>query len=69
MKKVDLDKFLGKKVTIKFKDTVNSNKDKSGVLTFIPEFSAKYGYVLPNYYHVDDTCFKASHVKKVIVLN
>lgn len=60
MKREELDKLIGKEVTIIF---VNGTMER-GIVEYVPEFSAKYQWRKPGYYHVGNTDFKASHVKK-----
>jgi len=60
MKKEQVDRLIGKEVTIIF---VNGTKER-GIVEYVPEFSAKYQWRKPGYYHVGNTAFKASHVKK-----
>ena len=60
MKREELDKLIGKEVTIIF---VNGTMAR-GIVEYVPEFSAKYQWRKPGYYHVGNTAFKASHVKK-----
>lgn len=64
MKKDELMKLVGKKVKINY---VNDRED-TGILRFTKEFSEKYEYSLPNYFLLNNTNFKASHVKKLEVL-
>lgn len=60
MKKEQVDRLIGKEVTIIFVDGTMAR----GIVEYIPEFSAKYQWRRPGYYHVGSTEFKASHVKK-----
>ena len=62
MKKEDLMKLVGKKVTIYFKD---GERGIYGTLCFADEFSAKHDYRKPNYFYIGHTSFKVSHVRKV----
>lgn len=60
MKKEQVDKLIGKEVTIIFVD----GKMARGIVEYVPDFSAKYQWRQPGYYYVKNTAFKASHVKK-----
>ena len=59
MKKEQVDRLIGKEVTIIFAD----GKMARGIVGYVPEFSAKYQWRKPGYYYVGNTIFKASHVK------
>ena len=63
MTKAELMSYVGKKVTIYFKD---SEKSIYGTLEYADDiFVTKYGYRRPNYFYIDDTSFKVSHVRKL----
>ena len=61
MTREKLNSYLGKRVTIQFKDGATV----SGILGFTPEFSQKYGYRKPNYYTCSNWDFKLSHVRTI----
>lgn len=72
MTRAELDEYLDKRVKLTFKD----DRTYEGYLSFTSEFSSKYGYRKPNYYHIlhyrkngvsniGGLSFKVSHVKKV----
>lgn len=56
-----LNSYIGKCVTVTFKDGATT----TGVLGFTPEFSSKYGYRKPNYYTCNEWDFKVSHIKSI----
>ena len=56
-----LNSYLGEYVKITFKD----GEITEGLLSFTPEFSAKYGYRRPNFYTCNLWDFKLSHVIKI----
>ena len=62
MTKADLMKFVGKKVFVYFK---GGEKGIYGTLGYVDEFSAKYDYRKPNYFYINNTSFKVSHVRKL----
>lgn len=60
MTKAELMNLVGKKVAVTLKDG-----DKiCGILGYAEEFSAKYHYIRPNYFYIDNYVFKVSYVKK-----
>lgn len=61
MTNAELQKYIGKDVTITFKD----GKTERGILGFTKEFSARYGYRKPGYYTIGNWNFKVSHIRKV----
>ena len=63
MTKAELMRYIGKKVSIYFKDRENCIY---GTLGFVYDFSEKYGYRKPNYFYIGNTIFKVSHVRKLI---
>lgn len=63
MKKEELMKLVGKKVFVIFKD---GERGIYGTLGYVKEFSSKYDYRKPNYFYINDTLFKVSHIKKII---
>ena len=63
MTTADLMKLVGKKVFVYFK---NGEKGIYGTLGYVDEFSAKYDYRKPNYFYINHTSFKVSHVRKVV---
>jgi hypothetical protein len=62
MKKNELMLFVGKKVTVYFKD----GEMIYGTLGYADEFSEKHNYRKLNYFYIGDTSFKVSHVRKVV---
>ena len=62
MTKAELMELVGKKVFVYFKD---GEKGIYGTLGYADEFSAKYDYRKPNYFYINHTSFKVSHVKKL----
>lgn len=56
-----LNQFLGKNVTI----TLFDGTILKGTLQFCAKFCKEHGYRKPNYYYIENTSFKASHVTKV----
>lgn len=67
MLKAELDKYIGKEVTVVFKRGVLSKDTLNGRLGFAYDYSYKYGWRKPNYYYIDNCNFKASHVKQLYV--
>ena len=63
MTKAELMSYVGKKVTVYFKD---DEKGICGTLGYADEFSEKYDYRKPNYFYIGDISFKVSHVRKLI---
>ena len=63
MTKADLMKLVGKKIFIYFKD---GERGIYGTLGYADEFSAKHDYRKPNYFYINNTSFKVSHVSKVV---
>lgn len=63
MTNAELMKFVGKKVFVYFK---GEESGIYGTLGYVDEFSAKYGYRRPNYFYINHTSFKVSHVRKVM---
>ena len=61
MTRAELREYLGKNVTVVFKD----GDTEQGILGFTPEFSEKYGFRRPNYFTINDTNFKVSHIRKI----
>ena len=61
MTKAQLDKYIGRNVTVEFVD----GDTASGVLGFIPEFLDQYGLQKPGRYTIDIYCFSPSYVKKI----
>ena len=64
MKKAELMCYIGKKVHVYFK---GKESDIFGILGYVDEFSAKYSYRKPGYFYIDNTSFKVSHLRKVII--
>lgn len=64
MTKADLMKLVGKWVLVCFKD---GDRGSCGTLGYADEFSEKYDYRKPNYFYINNTSFKASQVKKLVV--
>ena len=62
MTKADLMKLVGKKVFVYFK---YGERGIYGTLGYVDEFSAKYDYRKHNYFYINHTSFKVSHVRKV----
>ena len=62
MKKAELMVYVGKKVHIYFKDEEGGIY---GILGYADEFSAKHDYRKPNYFYINHTSFKVSHVRKL----
>lgn len=60
MKKAELMQLVGKKVRIYLKD----GDEKTGILGYADEFSAKHDYRNPNYFYINNLSFKVSHIKK-----
>ena len=63
MTKAELMMYVGKKVHIYLK---NGERGIYGTLGYADEFSAKHGYRKPNYFYIDNTSFKVSHVRKLV---
>ena len=59
MKKEELIKHLGERVSIRFYD----GTIKTGTLGYTANFSEEYGYRRPGYFTIEDCDFKVSHVK------
>lgn len=66
MTREDLMKLVGKKVLVYFKD---GERGIYGTLGYADEFSAKHDYRKPNYFYINHTSFKVSHIRKVEVKN
>ena len=64
MTKAELMSYVGKKVTVYFKD---DEKGVCGTLWYVDEFSKKHNYRRLDYFYVCNTSFKVSHVRKLIV--
>lgn len=64
MTKADLMELVGKKVCVYFKD---GERGIYGTLEYTDEFSEKHSFRKPNYFYINHTSFKASHVRKVEV--
>lgn len=62
MTKADLMSFVGKKVTVFFKD---GERGIYGTLGYADEFSAKHDYRKPGYFYIGNTSFKVSHIRKI----
>lgn len=62
MTKADLMKLVGKKVFVYFK---GEERGIYGTLGYVDEYSAKYDWRKPNYFFINHTSFKVSHVRKV----
>lgn len=62
MTKAELMKFVGKKVTVYFK---NGESMIYGTLGYVDEFSEKYDFRKPDYFYINHTSFKVSHVRKI----
>ena len=61
MKRETMDRMIGKRVTIRFED----GDERTGILGYTPEFSAKFGWRKAGYYTLGNLDFKASNVKRV----
>ena len=68
MKKADLMQLVGKRVKVIFKESCGGG-ESTGILGYTKEFSEKYNYRHPNYFTINQYDFRASHVKKVEVLD
>lgn len=55
----ELNGFVGRNVNI----TLFDGTILKGKLGFVKEFSEEYGYRKPNYFFIDNTSFKVSHIK------
>ena len=66
MTKAELMTYVGKKVTVYFKDDENGI---CGTLGYVDEFSEKHNYRRLDYFYVCNTSFKVSHVRKLVVSN
>lgn len=62
MTKAELMKFVGKKVTVYFKDRESMIY---GILGYVDEFLEKYDFRKPDYFYINHTSFKVSHVRKI----
>lgn len=62
MTKAELMKSVGKKVIVYFK---HGERCIYGTLGYVDEFSEKYDYRKPDYFYINHTSFKASHVRKL----
>lgn len=62
MTKAELMCYVGKKVFIYFKD---GERGIYGTLGYVDEFSAKHDFRKQNYFYINYTSFKASHVRKL----
>lgn len=63
MTKKKLMQYIGKKVTIFF---INDEKYVYGKLGYVDEFSSKHDFRKLDYFYINQTSFKASHVRVVI---
>lgn len=61
MKKEELLAYVGKEVTVVFKD----GTEEKGVLGYAKEFSTKYNYRKPDCFTLNNWDFKVSHIKKI----
>lgn len=64
MTKAELMKLVGKKVTVYFK---HGESGIYGTLGYVDEFSERYDYRKPDYFYINHTSFKVSHVRKLEV--
>ncbi len=62
MTNAELMKLVGKKITVYFK---GGERGIYGTLGYADKFSAKHDYRRPEYFYIDNTSFKVSHVRKV----
>ena len=62
MTKAELMELVGKTVIVYLK---NKETGLYGTLNYADEFSAKHDYRKPNYFYIDNTSFKVSHVRKI----
>ena len=60
MKKAELMEMVGRPTKVTFKD----GEIRYGVLEYVTEFSAKYGYKKVGYFSISDISFLVSHIKK-----
>lgn len=63
MTKNKLMQYIGKKVTIFF---INGERMIYGKLGYVDEFSSKHDFRKLDYFYINQTSFKASHVRAVI---
>lgn len=63
MTKDELMLYVGKKVTIYFKD---GERGIYGTLGYVDEFSAKHDYKKLGDFYINHTSFRASHIRKLI---
>ena len=63
MKKSELMKLVGKKVSIQLYD----HDFETGILKYVDEFSRKCGYRNVDSFYINKIEFKASHIKKLKV--
>lgn len=61
MTKNELMSYVGKKVFVISKD---GERGIYGTLGYADEFSAKHNYRKPDYFYINHTSFKVSHIKK-----
>ena len=61
MKKEELIKHLGERVTIQFYD----GTEKSGLLGYTENFSEEFGWRKPGYFTIENIDFKVSHIKNL----
>jgi hypothetical protein len=60
----ELHKHVGFEVEIRFWD----DDVERGILGYTKEFSSKYGFRRPGYFTINNTDFKLSHIKSLLVL-
>ena len=65
MTKSELMDLVGKSVFVYFKN----GKKIYGKLGFADEFSERHGYKKTDFFYVEHTSFKVSHIKKITVIN
>lgn len=66
MLKNDLKKYIGQNVIAVIVGDHGKKKLK-GILGFVYDFSEAYGWRKPNYFYINDYCFRSSLVKELYV--
>lgn len=62
MKKSELKELVGEEITVVLFD----DKELTGKLIYVEEFSEKYGFRKPGLFYIGNVGFRVSHLKKVI---
>lgn len=61
MKKSELKKLVGSEIKV----VLFNDKEFTGKLSYVEEFSEKYGFRKPGLFYIGNIGFRVSHLKKV----